>query len=189
MSDSGRVAARSRSPRSSRLAIGGSQCRRSLGGRSRDDAWPDVLRGTTHGDNAPYKASPRSPHCRIIGIGARGSAGSIPSVLASSRWLFIPLLLGDARAPRCPPPRPSTYHPVPGTFFPPRPFFAVPYLLSPSTYPHFFHRRTRPSPNLAPPSLSFSLSLSLSPSALRPRPVHEQDLPGRLVLAPPRIIN
>jgi len=151
-----------------RAAIGGSQCQRSLGGRNRDDAWRDVLRGTTHGDNAPYKASPRSPHCRIIGIGARGSAGSIPSVLTSSRWLFIPLLLGDARAPRCPPPRPSTYHPVAGIFFPPRPFFAVPYLLSPSTYPHFFHRRTRPIllfPSFSPPPLlSLSLSLSLPPS-------------------------
>lgn len=68
MSDSARVAARSHSP-SSLLgsAIGGSQRGdRSRGRESRDDAWRDVLRRTTHGDDAPYKASSRSSSHRVV---------------------------------------------------------------------------------------------------------------------------
>lgn len=68
MSDSARVAARSHSPPSLLgLAIGGSQRGdRSPGRESRDDAWRDVLRGTTHGDDAPYKASSRSSSHRVV---------------------------------------------------------------------------------------------------------------------------
>lgn len=68
MSDSARVAARSHSPPSLLgLATGGSQRGdRSPGRESRDDAWRDVLRGTTHGDDAPYKASSRSSSHRVV---------------------------------------------------------------------------------------------------------------------------
>jgi len=66
MSDSMRVAAWSHSPLSSRFAIDGSQRSGRSTRRIQDDAWWDVLWRTTHGDNAPYKASLRttlSNHC------------------------------------------------------------------------------------------------------------------------------
>lgn len=157
MSDSARVVVPS--PSLLGLAIGGSQRGdRSPGREIRDDARQDVPTGTTHGDDAPYKAPSRSSHCRIIAV-VRSLLLGIPSVLTSFCSLFFffldrgVFLVGAFL--HLSPSISSCF--VPSSLFP---FFVVLFyvflfLLLPSTCSRFFHRYTRPC-------LSSSVSLLLS---------------------------
>lgn len=187
MSDSARVAARSHSP-SSLLgsAIGGSQRGdRSRGRESRDDAWRDVLRRTTHGDDAPYKASSRSSSHRVV-----------ESALArqrrhSFRFNFFLLAPYSSSSRAREPASCSVFLPrsssAPLFFFsrvgfsqsPRRPLLL---LLLPSTYPRFFLGRARRLPLFS--SVGLFLSLSIHLPAYLPR-----DLSRKTFSLAARIIN